>query len=72
MLRDLIDETLQVQAARAADIKIDQKAVNQEYAQIAKRFGQSPASLGQFLTSRALRSGRSSGRSWVSWRGSSC
>jgi peptidyl-prolyl cis-trans isomerase SurA len=51
MLRDLIDETLQVQAARAADIKIDQKAVNQEYAQIAKRFGQSPASLGQFLTS---------------------
>ncbi|HZG47399.1 MAG TPA: peptidylprolyl isomerase [Allosphingosinicella sp.] len=51
MLRDLIDETLQVQAAKTADIKIEQKAIDQEYARIAQRLGQTATSFGQFLTS---------------------
>ena len=49
VLRELIDETLQVQAARAADIKIDNKVVDEEYARIAQRFGQTGKSLGQYL-----------------------
>ena len=51
MLRDLIDETLQVQAAKAGDIKIEQKAVDQEYARIGQRLGQTAPTFGQFLAS---------------------
>lgn len=51
VLASLIDETLQLQEAKTADIKIDQAEVDQRFALIAKNFGKSPAEMRVFLRS---------------------
>ncbi|HEX8215333.1 MAG TPA: peptidylprolyl isomerase [Allosphingosinicella sp.] len=49
VLRNLVDETLQIQAAEAKEIKIDQKVVDRAYADFAKTFKRTPEQLSDFL-----------------------
>jgi peptidyl-prolyl cis-trans isomerase SurA len=42
VLRNLVDETLQVQAAEAAEIKVEQREIDQYFARYAQNFGKSP------------------------------
>lgn len=50
VLRNLIDETLQIQAAKAADIDIKQDEVDQTYARVAtQNFGQNPSAMDAYL-----------------------
>jgi peptidyl-prolyl cis-trans isomerase SurA len=49
VLRNLIDETLQIQEAAANDIKIDQAEVNQSYERVAANFKQSPDQFDKYL-----------------------
>ncbi|SEI72388.1 periplasmic chaperone for outer membrane proteins SurA [Sphingobium sp. AP50] len=49
VLRNLIDETLQIQEAAANDIKIDPAEVNQSYERVASNFRQSPAQFDGYL-----------------------
>ncbi len=51
VLRDLIDETLQIQTAREREISIDQAIVNREYARLAEQNGQTAQTFGAFLSS---------------------
>ena len=51
VLRNLIDETLQIQEAKAADIEVAEDEVNQTYARVAtQNFGQNPTALDAYLT----------------------
>ena len=51
VLRNLIDETLQIQEAKAAEIEIGDDEVDQTYARVAQQnFGQNPNSLDGYLT----------------------
>nr|WP_230206886.1 peptidylprolyl isomerase [Novosphingobium sp. Gsoil 351] len=51
VLRNLIDETLQIQEAKAAEIDVDEAEVNQTFARVAQQnFGQNPAALDGYLT----------------------
>lgn len=50
VLRNLVDEVLQIQAAEQADIKVTQREVDQYFARYAlSQFGKSPEDLGAFL-----------------------
>ena len=50
VLRNLIDETLQIQEAKAAEIEIEDDEVNQTYARVAQQnFGQNPTALDGYL-----------------------
>ena len=49
VLRNLVDETLQIQAAEAADIKIDQKEVDISFARFAQTQNKTPQQLSDFL-----------------------
>ena len=49
VLRNLVDETLQIQAAEAKEIKVDEATVNRAYADFAKSFKQTPEQLAQYL-----------------------
>ncbi|MBB3939564.1 peptidyl-prolyl cis-trans isomerase SurA [Novosphingobium fluoreni] len=50
VLRNLIDETLQIQAAKAADIDIKQAEIDQTYARVAgQNFGQNPGAMDAYL-----------------------
>jgi len=50
VLRNLIDETLQIQEAKAAEIEIEDDEVNQTYARVAQQnFGQNPNALDGYL-----------------------
>jgi peptidyl-prolyl cis-trans isomerase SurA len=50
VLRNLIDETLQIQAAQAAEIEIKAEEVDQTYARVAtQNFGQNPAKMDDYL-----------------------
>jgi parvulin-like peptidyl-prolyl isomerase len=51
VLRNLVDETLQIQAAQAKDIKVDQKTVDRAYEDFAKNFKRTPEQLSEFLRS---------------------
>jgi peptidyl-prolyl cis-trans isomerase SurA len=51
VLRNLIDETLQIQEAKAATIEIDDEEVMQTFSRVAQQnFGQNPAALEKYLT----------------------
>ncbi len=50
VLRMLIDETLQIQAARQRELPVDQAIVNREFARMAQQNGQTPESFGAFLS----------------------
>jgi len=49
MLRNLIDETLQIQAAREKEIKVDQKEVESFYSRFAQSFGHTAKSFSDYL-----------------------
>ena len=52
VLRNLIDETLQIQAAIAQELDISQAEVDQTYARVAaQNFGQEPGRMDEYLTS---------------------
>ncbi len=49
---NLIDEKLQIQEARAAEIEIDEKLIDDQYARLATRFRQTPTAFSSYLTSK--------------------
>ncbi|MDI1294654.1 MAG: SurA N-terminal domain-containing protein, partial [bacterium] len=49
VLRNLIDETLQIQEAAANDIKVDPAEINQSYERVAANFRQSPDQFDKYL-----------------------
>lgn len=49
VLRNLIDETLQIQEAAANDIKVDKAEIDQSYERVAANFRQSPPQFDQYL-----------------------
>jgi peptidyl-prolyl cis-trans isomerase SurA len=52
VLRNLIDETLQIQEAKAANIEVSDEEVAQSYNRVAQQnFGQNPAAMEKYLTS---------------------
>jgi peptidyl-prolyl cis-trans isomerase SurA len=48
-LRNLVDETLEIQAAEAADIKVEDREVDAYFARYAQSFGKSPQQFSAFL-----------------------
>ena len=51
VLRNLVDETLQIQAAAANEIKIDEKEIDQYFARYAQNFNQTPDNFANYLRS---------------------
>lgn len=51
VLRNLVDETLQIQAAKAEDIKVEQKDIDRYYEQYVKSFKQTPQQFEAYLRS---------------------
>lgn len=51
VLRNLIDETLQIQAAEAKEVKVDQKVIDRAYADFAKGFERTPEAFSDYLRS---------------------
>lgn len=49
---NLIDEKLQIQEARAADIAIDENLINEQFARLATRFRQNPEQFSAYLASQ--------------------
>lgn len=49
---NLIDEKLQIQEAKAAEIEIDENVVNDQFARLAARFKQTPDQFSTYLASR--------------------
>lgn len=49
VLRNLIDETLQIQEAKANEITVDRAEIDQSYARVAQNFGRPPEQFGDFL-----------------------
>lgn len=49
---NLIDEKLQIQEAKAADITIDENVVNDQFARLALRFKQTPEQFSTYLVSK--------------------
>ncbi|WP_447763150.1 peptidylprolyl isomerase [Sphingopyxis panaciterrae] len=49
---NLIDEKLQIQEAKAAEITIDENLVNEQFARLATRFKQTPDQFSTYLTSK--------------------
>lgn len=49
VLRNLIDETLQIQEARANDIKTSREEIDQAYARVAQNFGRTPGQFDDYL-----------------------
>src|SRR3546814_5311627 len=45
---NLIDEKLQIQEAKAAEITIDENVVNEQFARLATRFKQTPEQFSQY------------------------
>jgi peptidyl-prolyl cis-trans isomerase SurA len=58
VLRNLIDETLQIQEAKAASIEIDEEEIAQTFNRVAQQnFGQNPAALEKYLSGIGSASG---------------
>ncbi|GAA3269817.1 hypothetical protein GCM10020258_42920 [Sphingomonas yabuuchiae] len=49
ILRQLIDETLQIQEAKTAEITVTPDEINQAYARFSQQFGKTPAAMNTFL-----------------------
>jgi peptidyl-prolyl cis-trans isomerase SurA len=49
VLRQLIDETLEIQEAKTAEIEITKGELDQSYAQVTRRFNQTPATMAKYL-----------------------
>jgi peptidyl-prolyl cis-trans isomerase SurA len=70
VLRNLIDETLQIQAAKAAEIKIDEGDVDRTVTRVAANVKQTPAQMADYLKTRgsSIRSIRRQILGEISWR----
>ena len=51
ILSNLVDESLQMQAAKADDLKVDDAAVDGRYASFAQQFGRTPKQMDAYLAS---------------------
>ena len=51
VLRNLIDETLQIQAAAENEVAIDQRTINRSYERYAQSLGHTPRTFGDYLRS---------------------
>jgi peptidyl-prolyl cis-trans isomerase SurA len=51
VLRNLVDETLQIQAAESKDIKVEQREIDAYYARYAQNFRQTPQQFAAYLRS---------------------
>lgn len=49
VLRNLIDETLEIQEAKAQDVKVDPAEIDQTYARVARNFKRTPKEFDQYL-----------------------
>ena len=49
VLRQLIDETLQIQQAKTADIEVTKDEIDQSFARVARNFKQTPQAFGAYL-----------------------
>ncbi|MDB5688085.1 MAG: peptidylprolyl isomerase [Rhizorhabdus sp.] len=49
VLRNIIDETIQIQEAKAHDIEITQAEIDQSYARVSERFKRTPETMGVYL-----------------------
>lgn len=54
---NLIDEKLQIQEAKAAEISIDENLVNEQFARLATRFKQTPDQFSEYLASKGSSAG---------------
>lgn len=72
IFRNLIDETLQIQAAEAQEMPVTDQEVEARYVDIARRNGQEAAGMDEALRAMGSSPPRSSGRSGPSWPGSGC
>ena len=54
---NLIDEKLQIQEARAADITIDENLINEQFARLAARYKQTPDQFAAYLASKGSSAG---------------
>lgn len=52
VLRNLIDETLQIQEASANDIRVDKSELEESFARVAANFRQSPKDFAKYLVSK--------------------
>ena len=70
VLRNLIDETLQIQAAKAADIKVSDADVERTIARVAGNVKQTPEQMAEYLKGRgsSIRSIRRQILGEMSWR----
>lgn len=51
VLRQLIDETLQIQEAKANEVSVTQAQIDQSYARVSRNFKQTPETFGTYLRS---------------------
>ena len=51
VLRNLVDESLQIQAANADKLDVEEAGVNQRYAAFAQQFGRTPRQMSDYLAS---------------------
>ncbi|HEV2044281.1 MAG TPA: peptidylprolyl isomerase, partial [Sphingomicrobium sp.] len=70
VLRNLIDETLQIQAAKAAEIKVDDSDVDRTVTRVAGNVKQTPEQMAEYLKARgsSIRSIRRQILGEISWR----
>jgi len=70
VLRNLIDETLQIQAAKTAEIKVDEGDVDRTVTRVAGNVKQTPEQMAEYLRSRgsSIRSIRRQILGEISWR----
>ncbi|UVO55827.1 peptidylprolyl isomerase [Sphingomonas sp. SUN039] len=53
VLRNLIDETLQIQEAKAHDVKISREEIEQSYARVSRNFKRTPEAMNAYLREQA-------------------
>jgi peptidyl-prolyl cis-trans isomerase SurA len=70
VLRNLIDETLEIQAAKTAEIKVTPADIDKTVARVAENVKQTPDQMAQYLQSRgsSIRSIRRQIEGEISWR----
>jgi len=70
VLRNLIDETLQIQAARVAEIKVDEGDIDRTVTRVAGNVKQTPAQMADYLQARgsSIRAIRRQILGEISWR----
>ena len=72
VLRNLIDETLQIQAAKSEKIEVKQSDIDKTVQRVAENVKKTPAQLADFLDPMARTSGRCGARSRARSPGSGC